>query len=692
MAKKITNPLSALRRLSGIGVGRNANGQQGMLKRILNGMEALITVCDADTFEIFFLNDSIRTYFGLTDDGIGQRCYKVLQKLDAPCATCPYQQLRDEPEKTLIWEHHERVKGSILRKTARIIDWPGGKKAHLEYAIDITEAVETREKLTQRENMLEVLNRAAIILLSLSEETFEDTMTAGVNLISSIAKVDRMSVSRNIDIPGEGLCASQIYRWSKAAGTSIPTVDELQGNSYDRQIPRWRDVLSAGECINGPVRLMPEAEALKQFGCVTVLAIPVFAKDIFWGFVLFENLTDEQEFSNDEAEMLRSASFMLANTVIRNEEGRKIRRADEQRKQMIREIEHQNKLLFTVNVISAILLQSNRVTFKHDLLRSMGIMAEAAGADRVYIWENYLSDGELYCTQTYEWSGGAEPLQGKDIMMGVSYRELVPRWERAFLRGNCINGIVRTMPASESAFLQQQGVLSILTVPIFLKDQLWGFVGFDNCHSERVFSEKEEKILRSASELIANALIRNSMEVSILQLEVEADKIYYDPLTGIYNRRFFDENMQRLIRSLSRSNGTLSLMMIDIDYFKIYNDTYGHVEGDNCLKIIAKTLKDSVTRADDFVARYGGEEFVIVLPNTNEDGAHMLASKLLKSIYDCGIPHGKSDAADCVTVSIGVTTGLVVHTYNSDTYVQRADAMLYKSKQEGRNRYAFSTL
>ena len=176
----------------------------------------------------------------------------------------------------------------------------------------------------------------------------------------------------------------------------------------------------------------------------------------------------------------------------------------------------------------------------------------------------------------------------------------------------------------------------------------------------------------------------------IVKLEAEAQKIYYDALTGIYNRRFFDENLIRLSKTLSRSRGSLGLMMIDIDFFKRYNDTYGHSEGDNCLKIVAETLSESITRKDDFIARYGGEEFAVVLPNTDEVGAIVIAEKMIENIQKQGIPHETSDAASYVTVSIGVATGRVEHTQNGRDFLKRADEMLYKSKQSGRNRYSLS--
>jgi diguanylate cyclase (GGDEF)-like protein len=175
----------------------------------------------------------------------------------------------------------------------------------------------------------------------------------------------------------------------------------------------------------------------------------------------------------------------------------------------------------------------------------------------------------------------------------------------------------------------------------------------------------------------------------IRSLEQKAEEAYYDSLTGIYNRRYLDASLARLIKTLSRAGGALCLMMIDIDYFKQYNDAYGHGNGDDCLKIVAGILSESLARDADFIARYGGEEFTVVLPNTDENGAHVIAQKLLENVRKAKIPHCKSDIANHVTVSIGVTTGIVKHSQTGNDYIKRADEMLYMSKQNGRDRYYF---
>ena len=162
-----------------------------------------------------------------------------------------------------------------------------------------------------------------------------------------------------------------------------------------------------------------------------------------------------------------------------------------------------------------------------------------------------------------------------------------------------------------------------------------------------------------------------------------------DALTGLYNRRYFNEALKRLFTLLSRSDDArISLLMIDVDYFKKYNDTYGHQKGDDCLIIIANALKEGAIRQDDFVARYGGEEFSIVLPYTDEDGARVVAHKLVKAIRAKEIPHESSEIANHVTISIGVAAMRVKHTDKPEDFIERADKALYRAKQSGRDKFS----
>lgn len=165
-----------------------------------------------------------------------------------------------------------------------------------------------------------------------------------------------------------------------------------------------------------------------------------------------------------------------------------------------------------------------------------------------------------------------------------------------------------------------------------------------------------------------------------------------DPLTGLYNRRFMEKQLTKLVKSLSRTNNVLSVLMIDIDFFKNYNDVYGHAEGDICIKEVAEILKTSINREDDYIARYGGEEFIAILPNTDEKGARLIAERILQRVTMKAIPHKSSRAANHVTVSIGGVSGIPERNFNVRNYIECADKALYTSKSNGRNCYSVEPL
>lgn len=164
-----------------------------------------------------------------------------------------------------------------------------------------------------------------------------------------------------------------------------------------------------------------------------------------------------------------------------------------------------------------------------------------------------------------------------------------------------------------------------------------------------------------------------------------------DGLTGIDNRRSFDEHMEIEWKRCLRESKSLSLIMIDIDHFKLFNDTYGHQGGDNCLKEVAETLGCLIKRPPDIVCRYGGEEFVIILPETDEEGARVVAERLRNGIQDLRILHAGSRVSKFVTISLGVASIIPNKYISANELIERADKALYKAKLDGRNRCSVYT-
>jgi len=160
-----------------------------------------------------------------------------------------------------------------------------------------------------------------------------------------------------------------------------------------------------------------------------------------------------------------------------------------------------------------------------------------------------------------------------------------------------------------------------------------------------------------------------------------------DGLTGLANRRIFDEKLHSEWARMARENQPFSVVICDIDFFKKYNDYYGHQSGDACLKAVAKCIQNAVRRPGDLAARYGGEEFGLLLPNTHSEGAFQLAEKIRTAICDMKLAHARSPVSDSVTICLGVAT--MVPSKESDgpeKLLKAADEALYTSKRNGRNR------
>lgn len=159
---------------------------------------------------------------------------------------------------------------------------------------------------------------------------------------------------------------------------------------------------------------------------------------------------------------------------------------------------------------------------------------------------------------------------------------------------------------------------------------------------------------------------------------------FVDPLTGLYNRNYMDEQLKVIHSNWRRGNGLYSLIMIDIDFFKLFNDYYGHLRGDQCLKEFSLILQKLLVRDTDTAFRYGGEEFLLILGFTDIIGAEIIAKRIRQALIQSGIPHNKSRVSSMVTVSIGVAT--VNKSYSSAVeLLDHADKALYQAKEQGRN-------
>jgi len=192
-------------------------------------------------------------------------------------------------------------------------------------------------------------------------------------------------------------------------------------------------------------------------------------------------------------------------------------------------------------------------------------------------------------------------------------------------------------------------------------------------------------VAKPISAPITRARVRTHMELKRYRDHL-SDLAYLDGLTGVANRRRFDEYAELEWRRARRHGRPVSVLMVDVDEFKHFNDRYGHLQGDACLQQVAQALRQLVNRPADLLARYGGEEFVCILPETPIDGARVLAERMRAAVQRLGIAHADASAADVVTVSIGVAAAIVDASTSLEDTLTIADSHLYRAKAAGRNR------
>ncbi len=190
-----------------------------------------------------------------------------------------------------------------------------------------------------------------------------------------------------------------------------------------------------------------------------------------------------------------------------------------------------------------------------------------------------------------------------------------------------------------------------------------------------VLKLKQETDRRKARERELEALTRKLEDLSNL-----------DGLTGVANRRHFDNIYPNEWLRCRRERTHISMLMIDIDFFKLYNDTYGHLQGDTCLKKVATAIKNALRRPADMVARFGGEEFVVMLPCTELDGAKQIADSIRSNVLDLRMEHSTSEVGSLITVSIGLTSCVPNNNGDPMLLIHAADTALYEAKRQGRDR------
>ncbi|MDR0453458.1 MAG: response regulator [Deferribacteraceae bacterium] len=382
---------------------------------------------------------------------------------------------------------------------------------------DITDRIKIHETLTHRESLLNTLNAMDVMLLSHKDKTLDETMGESLGPVADAMHLDYIVVYQMLNLENTRYFG-QTYRWSKKKKGFVPLDNELKTLPNIPVIEKWTALLLQGSVLNIYADNMTDEEKafLSVFGVKSMLLAPVFINEELWGGVSFQDHTSDRTFDYDGIRFLSSAARLCAHAIIRNDKTKSAEKAFEM-------LKRRDIMLDAVNHATALLLNSDIDSFEAILQQSMRILTETLQVDSMHIWKNYSAEGSLCCKQLYKWITGAPLIQNNEFTADIFYDKSASEWEKKLSTGDCINGLVRDMAPETQAMLNPQGVLSILAIPVFIKDLFWGFIGFDDCRSERIFTKEEESILRSGSLLIANALLKHEMYLNIRDTSVKLE-------------------------------------------------------------------------------------------------------------------------------------------------------------------------
>lgn len=323
-------------------------------------------------------------------------------------------------------------------------------------------------------------------------------------------------------------------------------------------------------------------------------------------------------------------------------------------------------------------------------LKAIGTVCKA---DRSYLFE-FNTDSETL-TNTHEWVNTGITAY-KDRLQNVPKAELPYFFDVMNLTHLFkVNDVAQLPPEanSEKAEFEAQSIQSVLCVGLRYDKELVGFIGCDCVNTKRQWSKIDLIRIKLVGEIINNALkninYKKKLQLAQKQLinaNTKLNKLANtDALTDIANRRFFDTSLKSEIKRSARQHQPISLIMCDIDFFKRYNDNYGHHKGDETLKHVARALKSLCKREGDIAARYGGEEFAIILPATNIEQCHKFALLIEQKIKALNITHEFSPIAPYITLSFGCFCSYPNADTHTETLIKSADIALYKAKKAGRN-------
>jgi signal transduction histidine kinase/DNA-binding response OmpR family regulator len=365
----------------------------------------------------------------------------------------------------------------------------GLEAKHLENGGDSIEALERSKK------MADIVNNTAVVFLSNSGKTFNELMTICVGPIADIAGIDRLSLWRNLGYRQDGLHTSQIYRWDRISGGTTEPTPGLSDLTYDKLAPRWPQLLARGESINGPVRLLPESQMLLSFGVVSAFITPIFSGEDFWGFVLFEDRRNERYFESDSAEMMRSAAFLFANTIMRAEMEQNIVNTNELLKTRL----GQQELISDIS--KSFVTSGESEMLINEALSKLGKYLNVSRI--VILGINYEKDETFVAYSQHDKS------QPAPIPKVAGSLELIKKGSPLTIQDSFVTPTISHDDTSQDpsySNLNYAGICAFVSAPLYVEGRLWGIISVEQCDRPRKWQENELSFISTIASIIAGAI------------------------------------------------------------------------------------------------------------------------------------------------------------------------------------------
>ena len=431
-------------------------------------------------------------------------------------------------------------------------------------------------------------------------------------------------------------------------------------------------------------------EILEQFHIRAFATAPIFVKQKLWGILAAYQHSQAHNWQISEVKFLTQVAAQLGIALQQAQQLAEV----EQKAKDLQETGQQQKILF--NLISEI-----RESLDFDTLfkTTAKEVRKALECDRVGLFR-FDADSN-YCFGEFV-AESVLPVYSSVLLKKVQDNCFGEQYAIHYQQG-CMQVLDDIYNAGlqncHIQVLEEFQIRAQIIVPLMMGSTLWGLLCIHQCENIRKWSQNEIQFVKQLAAQFSVALQHSNL---LAQTRSQAEELSQtldalqeanlklenlariDGLTQIPNRRYFDEFLDQEWRRVVREKQFLSIIMFDVDHFKLYNDFYGHQAGDKCLVKIAQTAQKIVKRPADLLARYGGEEFAVILPNTDKQGASIVAAEIQSAVKDLGIPHTEVEK-QIITISLGVATQLPSIDQTVQELILEADRALYKAKEQGRD-------